>query len=149
MVRNPYTQVLDLLRDEWSAENTSGFTPVFARVTDIKSIDFKKNPCYVLLGRFKPNQPTAGISYLVYHEYQMGTLDIRVYGRESEELFLLICAEAQRILEANFKLLTDPANDYDLIDIDGDIQDLSADYHDVYRMVRPVKLIKLSVQRGT
>lgn len=149
MALNPYEELITFLVDEWDEQNTSGFTPAFIRTVSQKTINFSQNPVWVMVGRMRKTTEEAGIGNTLKHVIFQGDLDVRVFGRNSEELYLEVTEEIERILDAKTKLFTDTDSEFHIIQNDGDRIELSGDTHDIFRCKQPVKLIKYSVQRGT
>lgn len=147
MALNPYNQILDLLEDKWDITNTDGRTPSFTKLTDKKKIDYRVNKDWIIMTIAKPRRDAGGVGYVVYNRYDNFFLDIRCL--DTEEHHANMVAEVERILEENFNLFADTTNDYHLIESDGDRINRSDETHNIYRVLLPVKLIKLSIPRGT
>lgn len=147
----PFEDMIKLLSDNWLSSNTDGITPKFGRTTDFKKLNFKAHRTYVLIGRFKPRNDRAGIGVGNKHVYHEIKIEIRTGGRNYENHWLNCIEEVDRILEAN-NILDTTVYSYDLIRNDkpavGESQDLSDEYQNIYRLVKPAMLIKLNVQRG-
>jgi len=136
--------LLNLLSTNWASSNTDSVVPLFAKITDKKKHDFNKARNVVFALRPRKIQTPAGIGTAQKNLVYVVDLDIRVFGYDQEAHFLKVITEVDRILDANINWLS---TNYDHIDPDTEGQDLSNQMHDIWRFLKPVKLINYVVTR--
>ena len=151
MALDPLQTILDLLSTNWTSSNTDNLTPQFSKITDVKRADFNKNNDWVLAHRTRPLTEAAGVGKTRRRVSDLFDLDIRTHEQTTasgvsiaEPHFLKVVQEVEDILGANIYVFS---NDYDLLDPDGQQQDLSDGMRRVWRKLVPVKLVRLNIAR--
>lgn len=138
MANPPVSTLIELLNEQWISTNTDGLKPIIKPITDVKVVDFYKGPIWILIHRPLPqNQESAGLGGLAKRITENVKLDIRVQGNGREDLWYSVIQEVDRILDNHILLQRD---NYDILDPDGDRQDLSDKNKMLWRMLIPVKL---------
>lgn len=135
---DPLQAVITLFSSEWNSSNTDGVTPVFAKITSYKRIDFRMKSTWILFHRMGAiDRSPAGIGVSTGKNIQRNfNLDIRVQGVNLEEHFYNVISEAERILQAN-KVFN---SDYTILEYDGQARDLSDKSHNIWRYMFPIQL---------
>ena len=145
MVVNIHSALVSLIQDNWTSSSTDSITPTVGIITDYKRIEQNTNTDWVLVHRVRPSRKAAGIgigSKVLEDEID---IDLRVFGL-SETHFFLAITELRRILDAN---IIGPFTGYQILDPDGDAQDLSDKYRGIWRLLITIKLINYNTARGT
>lgn len=136
--------VLTILENNWNDSNTDSITPNFIKITDKKRYDFNINSDVVFAQRSTNTIETAGVGDTNKHESENFNLDIRVIGADQESHWLNVIEEIKRILQAN---KINPNSDYQILEFDGQAQDLSDKTHNLWRYLLPVQIRRYNVNR--
>lgn len=145
MASDPLQIILDLLSNNWNSANTNSIKPEFSKITDIKRIEYNLNQDWILVHRNFPLQEPAGIGVALKRTTQSFNVDIRVLGAGQEQHFLEVIEEVERILDSKIRI---PDSNYQILDPDGQRQDLSDKSFAMWRLLMPVKLKNYNVSRS-
>jgi hypothetical protein len=141
---NAMDTIINLLSDNWDADNTNSITPDIIKVTDQKRYDFNSGKDLIVIQRANELPQPAGIGVIGKHQTFSLDIDLRVLGEGKESHFFDVLNEIKRILDANIKI---PSEDFHILNPDFNGLDLSDKTHKLYRWVQPVQLIKYNTQR--
>jgi predicted nucleotidyltransferase len=147
MALDVVNKLLELLEDDWDDGNTSSITPEFISIVDqdAKTYDYNINPVVVMAHRPLLRYEKNGVGVESNRWKHLVRLDLRILGKDKEELFIEVHNEIMRILGANIK---NPFTGYQELDFENQDQtDLSDRRKGVFRIMIPVFCINYNVAR--
>ena len=151
MANNVDDKVLSLLEDNWTSSNTNSLTPEFIKITDVdsKRYNFNKNSYVVLIHRPLYLREKNSVGKTSKRLRDTVRIDLRSLGKGTEDNFILMQQEIERILDANIQYPFGVSS-YDEIDAeDQPVQDLSDRSKGLFRVIFSVKFIDYNKTRGT
>ena len=142
-------KLMELLEDSWVNSNTSNTKPAFLKITDVDSkvFDFNKNKAVILIQRPVYRNEKNGVGADSKRLRHTVRIDLRVMGKQHEELFVEMYDEIIRILDTN---ITAPFTGFNELDYeDQNHTDLSDRSKGLFRIIVPVECINYCVARGS
>ena len=150
MANNVDDKLLSLLEDNWTSTNTSRKTPAFIKITDVASkiYDFNKNKAVIIIQRPLYLQEKNSIGKTSKRLNHLVRVDLRVLGKDQEDLFIEMYNEIIRICDSKISYPFGVSS-YDELDIDSQPNnDLSDRSKGMFRVIIPVRLIDYNKTRG-
>lgn len=148
VLNNVDDKLITLFQEEWIDANTSHTKPTFIKVTDTESkvYDFSNNEAVVLMHRPVYRPEKNGIDRFSKRLRYTVRVDLRILGKEYEQVFLEMYNEIIRILD---KSLINPFDGFNEINYeDQNHIDLSDRNKGMFRVIIPVECINYCVARG-